>query len=855
MGIKIMRTPRWVMACYAIIILAGILAALPNLFTAQQLASMPSWVPKQQVTLGLDLRGGAHLVLEVDKAALKTARLQSLLEEARSTLRKERIQSQAMRLLDGAVVVNIADEAQRVRAVELLRGLANPIGGIGFTTAQSDIEVSVSQDRIRLSLTEAGLTDRLDSALQQSLEIVRQRIDQVGVAEPTIQPVFPDRLLVQLPGFQDPARLRELLGSTAKMTFHMVVDLPQGQRPPPGTSVLPDAKTGMSYAVEDRVALDGERLTDARASFDPNTNRPIVTFRFDSVGARQFADITTANVGRPFAIVLDGKVLSAPVIEEPITGGSGRIRGNFTPEETAVLSALLRAGALPAPLTVIEERTVGPDLGSDVIKMGLLTGLAGFGLVVMFMLVLYRGWGLIANFALTLNVVLTIGVLTLIGATLTLPGIAGIILGIGLAVDANILINERIREETRKGASAFAALDHGFKRAYSTIVDANVTALIVTVLLFMFGSGPVRGFAITMMLGIAISMFTAVTIVRILMTEIVRQRKLKTLHIEPFFRLAPEGTKISFMRARFLGIGVSILLSIASIGLFIKPGLNYGIDFVGGIQVEVATSQPADLAQLRDRLGGLGLGEVTLQNIGGGSNVLIRVERQAGGEEAQTAAIETLRAEIAEMDPGASIERSEVVGPKVSGELAKSGVLAVILASLAMLAYIWWRFEWNFAIGAIVTLVLDTTKTIGFFAITGLDFNLTAIAALLTIIGYSVNDKVVVYDRMRENLRLSKKMPLQELIDLSINQVLARCIYTSLATFLCMLPMAIWGGSPVENFAIPMVFGIVIATSSSIFIAAPILLLLGNWWRARQERASEGMEIQGNVQPTKKAET
>lgn len=824
------------MATYAIIILSGIIAALPNLFTPQQLASMPAWFPKRQLTLGLDLRGGSHLVLEVDAAALKADRLRSLLDEIRGLLRKERIPAQSARIADGAITVTLADEAQRARALELLKGVANPVGG-AFAAARPDIDVALSGDRIRLSLTDAGLSDRLDAALQQSLEIVRQRVDQVGVAEPTIQRVGADRILVQLPGLQDPSRLRELLGSTAKMTFHLLADVPQGAQVPRGVSMLPDAKTGQRYPVEDRVALDGERLTDARSGFDQRSNEPIVSFRFDSVGARQFAEITKANTGRPFAIVLDGKVLSAPVIREPITGGSGQISGSFTIEDTAVLSALLRAGALPAPLTVIEERTVGPDLGGDVIQMGLFTGFAGFGLVVALMVTLYRGWGLIANVALGLNVVLTVGVLSIIGATLTLPGIAGIILGIGLAVDANILINERIREETRRGASAFEALDHGFKRAYSTIVDANVTSLIVTALLFMFGSGPVRGFAITMMLGIAISMFTAVTIVKILMIEVVRRRRMKTLRIEPLFKLAPEGTSISFMRARFLGIGVSILLSLASIGLFVKPGLNYGIDFTGGIQVEVATSQPADLAQLRERLGALGLGEVTLQNIGGENNVLIRVQRQDGGEAAQTAAIEKLRAEFAEIDPQASIDRSEVVGPKVSGELARSGVLAVVLASLAMLVYIWWRFEWNFAVGAIATLVLDTTKTIGFFAITGLDFNLTAIAALLTIIGYSVNDKVVVYDRMRENLRLYKKMPLRQLIDLSINQVLTRCIYTSLVTFLCILPMAVWGGSAVANFAIPMVFGIFVATTSSIFIAAPILLLLGNWWQARQERA------------------
>lgn len=828
-----MRTSRWVMAFYAILILAGVIAALPNAFTPAQLAAMPSWFPKTQVTLGLDLQGGSHLVLEVDAAALKTDRLRSLLDSSRSALRAERLNAQAARLVNGTIVVNLPEDAQRAKALEVLRAMATPVTSFGVGTGQSDIDVTAEGNQIRVALTEAGLRDRLDSALQQSLEIVRQRVDQVGVAEPTIQRVGTDRMLVQLPGLQDPTRLRQLLGSTAKMTFHMVANVAQGEPTPSGVTILPDAKSGANYPIEDRVALDGEHLTDARAGFDQRTQEPLVTFRFDSVGARQFAEITQANVGRPFAIVLDGKVLSAPVIREPITGGSGQISGNFSVEETVTLSALLRAGALPAPLTVIEERTVGPDLGGDVIKMGIFTGIAGFVAVALFIVYLYGMWGMIANFALLLHLILTFGVMTLIGGTLTLPGIAGIILGIGVGVDANILINERIREETKKGLSAFAALDNGFKRAYSTIVDANVTSLIATCLLFMFGSGPVRGFAITMFLGTCLSMFTAVTVTRILMAEVVRRRRMKTLVIEPLFRIFPEKTSISFMNARFLGIGVSILLSLASIGLFMKPGLNYGIDFKGGIQVEITTSQPADLAQLRSTLGGLDLGEVALQQIGGDSNVLIRVQRQDGGEVAQTAAVNTVKEAVLKLDPGVKFDRTEVVGPKVSGELAQSGVIAVVLAAAAMLIYIWWRFEWNFAIGAIVTLVLDTTKAIGFFALLGLDFNLTAIAALLTIIGYSVNDKVVVYDRMRENLRLYKKMPLREVIDMSINQVFARCIYTSMAILLSILPMAIWGGSAVENFAVPMVFGVVVATTSSIFIAAPILLLLGDWWQHR----------------------
>lgn len=837
-----MRTSKWVAVLYGLIVMIGVIIALPNFFTQKQLEAMPSWFPKRQVTLGLDLRGGSYLALEIDAAALKKDRIRSLLDDARSKLRAERIQPQSVRAVGDSIIVTIPDAAQRDKADAALRTLISQVNTSGFGTPINDIDVTSNDNQIRLSLTEAGFNYRLDAALQQSLEIIRQRVDQVGVAEPSIQRVGSDRIVVQLPGLQNPAELRQLLGSTAKMSFHMVADVNPNDTPPPGVSILEDSKDpSIKYPIEDQVALSGERLTDSRAGFDQRTNEPIVSFRFDSLGARQFADITTKNVNRPFAIVLDDKVLSAPVIREPITGGSGQISGSFTVQDTVVLSALLRAGALPAPLSVIEERTVGPDLGGDAIKMGLITGIIGFALVAGFIFVLYGYWGLIANLALLLHTLLTFSALSLIGATLTLPGIAGIILGIGIAVDANILINERIREETRKGLGAMPALDKGFHAAFSTIVDANVTAMISTILLFMFGTGPVRGFAITMMLGIAISMFTCVTLVRMVMAWTVRRRKLKVLHIEPLLKFAPEKTNISFMNARFYGIGISIILSIASIFLFFKPGLNYGIDFKGGIQAEIVTSQPADLAQLRQKLGSLNLGEVALQSAGSPNQILIRIQRQDGGEEAQSVAVAKMRDAVTELDPGVKIERTEVVGPKVSGELARSGFIAVVLSALGMLLYLWWRFEWFFAMGAIITLILDTTKMVGFFALLQLDFNLTAIAALLTSIGYSVNDKVVVYDRMRENIRLYKSKSLREVIDMSINQVLVRCIYTSITTFLCMLPMAIWGGSAVHNFAVPMLFGIVVATSSSIFIAAPILLVLGDWWQHRKgaEKDSE----------------
>jgi len=822
-----MRTSPLRLLVYALVVGAGLLFAWPNLLTKEQVAALPGFLPARQVALGLDLRGGSHLVLEVDAAALLRERLQDAADRARDTLRRANISQTAIVPAKDHIDVNLADPGQARAALGALQALS---GAADAQTSEFNLQ-RPAPAQIRITLSETGIRDRVNAAAEQSLEIVRRRIDQLGVAEPTVQRVGADRILVQLPGVQDPGHIRALLGSTAKLSFHMLTDSNISSR------TLPGANDGQTYQIQRRSAMTGDRLKDARMGFDDRTGQPVINFRLDSKGAKQFSDITRANVGHPFAIVLDGKVLSAPIINEHIGGGSGQISGHFTTGQANDLAALLRAGALPAPLTVIEERTVGPDLGSDAIARGIETGLVGFGLVALFMLLLYGGWGVLANLALLLNVVLTLAALTAMGATLTLPGIAGIVLSIGLAVDANVLINERIREESRKGAGAIAALDRGFRRAYSTIIDSNLTALIATSLLFYFGSGPVRGFAVTMGLGIGISLFTAVAVVRVLMMAIILQKRLSSIRIAPLFpaRLIPDGTAIPFMRARFLGIALSAILSLASVGLFLSPGLNYGIDFKGGIQVQTALSSPVVPQQVRSSLDRLGLGEISLQEFGDSNKLLIRAERQPGGEQEQTAALEKIRAAVRSLDKGAVFESSEVVGPRVSGELASVGALAVFLASLAMLAYIWIRFEWHFAVGAIATLVLDVTKTLGFFVVTGLEFNLTAIAALLTLIGYSVNDKVVVYDRMRENLRLFRTMPLRELIDRSINETLARSLYTSVTAFLAVLPMAIWGGGAVASFAIPMTFGIAIAASSSVFIAAPILLFLGDW-RTRRQR-------------------
>ena len=838
-----MKTPVWRFFAYAIVILIGIAIALPSLLPRDVTRALPDWLPDRAVSLGLDLRGGASLTLRADEGALTDEMVADARAEIAEAIETAGISAQLV--IEGReLVIGPGTPAGPTSALRTAVERAIPTfqrGTLGasepvFTVAETEAGT------LRLTLRDAAQEAAQADAMAQSIEVVRKRVDEAGVAEPSIQRLGNDRILVQMPGVSDPSALRALLGSTAELTFHRLAPDPgDGQPLAADTLLLPMADGSGSVVVAAQPALDGERLADASAAFNPETGAPVVHFRFDTQGAVIFGELTQALVGQPFAIVLDGEVLSAPVIREPILGGSGEISGDFTVEETTTLSALLRAGALPVPLEVIEERTVGADLGADAIAGGLWTGLAGFALVATVMVLLYGGWGVVATGALLLNVVLTIAALTVLGATLTLPGIAGLILGMGLAVDANVLINERIREETARGKRAASAVQAGFDRAYRAILDSNLTTFIATAMLFWLGSGPVKGFAVTMGLGILISLFTAVTVVRSAMDIYLRTRKPKTFEIRaPLGFLRSKTTPaFRFMRMRFAGLGLSALLSIASVVLFVTPGLNYGVDFRGGTLVEAHFDTSPDIAGIRTSVEALGLGDVSLQQSDGDRSLLIRVEEQPGGEAAQTRAADQVRAAVAAEAPDASFERVEIVGPRVSAELAVAGILAVGAASLAMLIYIWARFDWPFAVGAIATLVLDITKTVGFFALTGLDFGLTAIAALLTLIGYSVNDKVVVYDRMRENIGLHPGLPLRALIALSINQTLARSLYTSVTALVAMMPMAIWGGAAVQSFAIPMVFGIVIAAGSSVFIAAPILLFLGDWRSRKSVGAPE----------------
>jgi preprotein translocase subunit SecD len=528
---------RWKALAIILTALVVCLCAVPNFFSEATVKSWPAWAQRRLV-LGLDLQGGSHILLEVDANAVKKDKLEQVRDDVRRTLRDTKIGYTGLAVRNDNVEVRISKESDVPTALAKLRELSQPLGGLLGSSGQRSLEVTdAGGGLIRLSVPQAAITERIRQAVEQSIQIVERRVNQLGTVEPSIQRQGQDRILVQVPGLQDPTRLKELVGKTAKLDFRMVdltvpADQAQQGRVPPDSEVLMSSTSPkVPYVIKKQVLVSGGDLTDAQPGFDQRSGEPIVSFRFNTSGSRKFAQVTSENVGQPFAIVLDNEVISAPVIREPITGGSGQISGSFTVQQANDLAILLRAGALPAPLTVIEERTVGPGLGQDSIAKGELAAYVGSIMVIVFMLVTYRLFGVFANIAVAINVAMIFGVLSLLNATLTLPGIAGIVLTVGIAVDSNVLIYERIREELRAGRNAISAIDAGFKRALSTILDSNITTFIAAAVLFYIGTGPVRGFAVTLGIGIITTVFTAFTLTRLIVAGWVRWKRPQTVPI------------------------------------------------------------------------------------------------------------------------------------------------------------------------------------------------------------------------------------------------------------------------------------------------------------------------------------
>jgi preprotein translocase subunit SecD len=528
---------RWKALAIILTALVVCLCAVPNFFPEARVKSWPAWAQRRLV-LGLDLQGGSYLLLEVDSNYVKKAKLDQIRGDAQKVLRDARVRFTGLAVRSDNVEVRISNDADVQNALAKLRELAQPLGGLAGSSGQRSLEVAdAGGGLIRMTVPQAAITERIRQTIEQSIQIVEKRVNELGTVEPVIQRQGADRILVQVPGLQDPTRLKELLGKTAKMDFRMVDTSVSAEQAlagsvPPDSEVLQSAEPGKPPSVvKKQVLVSGSELIDSQPGFDQRTGEPIVSFKFNTSGSRKFAQATSENVGQPFAIVLDDKVISAPVIREPIIGGSGQISGSFTVQSANDLAILLRAGALPAPLTVIEERTVGPGLGQDSIDKGELAAYVGSILVIVFMLLTYRLFGVFANIAVAINVAMIFGVLSLLNATLTLPGIAGIVLTVGIAVDSNVLIYERIREELRGGRNAISAIDAGFKRALSTILDSNITTFIAAAVLFYIGTGPVRGFAVTLGIGIITTVFTAFTLTRLIVASWVRWKRPQSVPI------------------------------------------------------------------------------------------------------------------------------------------------------------------------------------------------------------------------------------------------------------------------------------------------------------------------------------
>ncbi len=529
-----LRLAPWKLISILALIAFAIVSLIPSFLSPATIAAaqsrLPSFVPFNPLTLGLDLQGGAHVLMEVDATSVTKTQVETLRDDVRGKLREAKIPvSGGIGAMARGVQVKIADPAQRDAAMTALQSLNSVIGNpLAGASAQS-LNINQTADGvIQLTLTEAATNDRVRRAVAQSIEVLNRRVNDTGTKETNIQQQGVDRVLVEVPGLQDTTKLKELLGTTAKLEFRLVAD---ANDLPGDVETLPMLTGSETLSVEKRVMVAGEDLTDAQPGFDQRDSQPDVSFRFNLKGGQKFGQVTSENVGRPFAIVLDGKVVSAPRIISPITGGQGQITGNFTVEKANELAVFLRAGALPAKLTIVEERTVGPGLGQDSIDAGKRAAIVGGILVVVYMLATYGIFGVFADLALGVHILFIFASMALLGATLTLPGIAGIVFTIGMAVDSNVLIYERIREEAHMGRSVVSALDAGFNRAFATIIDSNVTMFVAAVILYLFGSGPVRGFAVSLGLGILTSVITAVTMTRMMIALWYRRSRATVLPI------------------------------------------------------------------------------------------------------------------------------------------------------------------------------------------------------------------------------------------------------------------------------------------------------------------------------------
>jgi SecD/SecF fusion protein len=676
--------------------------------------------------------------------------------------------------------------------------------------------------------TSKVLEEAREDAPNRALEIIRNRIDQFGVREPLIQRQGRDEIVVQLPGVTDRDRAIELIGRTAQLEFKVVEDNEELNRRalqgdiPEGYELKEVEKERLLLHKD--AALTGDTLVSAEVRFDQSRfNESYIALEFNSKGAAIFSEVTGLNVGRRLAIVLDGKVHSAPRINEKIPSGRASITGRFTVEEAGDLAIVLRAGALPAPIYIEEERTVGPLLGRDSIQNGIRASIIGGILVICFMVIYYLFSGIVASVAVMLNFIIILGVLGWLHTTLTLPGIAGMILTVGMAVDANVLIYERIREELLTGKHIRSALAVGYNKAFSAIFDSNITTLIAAALLFKFGTGPIRGFGVTLTIGILASMFTAIFVTRIIFDIVTSNKNFTKLPMLQFFK----DTKFDFIGKRWIAFALSIIIVLGGMAIFFAKGEKaYGIDFTGGQIQEFSFAKPLKTEDIRKSLLDIGIKDATIQSVVGKNQVLIKTS-----EDAVSKISGNFNSSFS--DNPSELLRIEKVGPSVGKHLRKSATLALLWSLIGILIYVGLRFKnLTFATAGVLALFHDVFVAIGFLVLTGREMNLTIVAALLTIAGYSINDTIVIYDRIRENLKLYRKASLREIVNMSLNQTLSRTVLTTLTTLLAVVAIFLFGGEVLKDFSFTLLVGFISGVYSTVYIASPLVI----YWHARRAK-------------------
>lgn len=771
-------------------------------------------VQKGKINLGLDLQGGMHVVLRVDTAKLPLDARKDAIDRAMEIIRNRIDQfgvgeMSIQRQGKENIIVQLPGVTDRERALEIIGRTAHLEFRIVSDNVE-DLKKALAKDTAKLIPIKPSAED----ALKQASETAADAVKGAETATETAEPKDAVKGAANVAAEAVNTESDKAAAAVAEVAGAVVAD----------TEPNPDFE--LKYLESDRggrepilvakeASLTGDLLVNAKTEFSSSGfGEPYVSLTLNDKGAQIFANVTATNVGKRLAIVLDGKVVSAPVIREAIPSGQAQISGNFSVTEANDLSVILRAGALPAPVVVEEERTVGPLLGADSIKSGLNATFIGALLVFLFMLIYYRLAGVIANITLAINLLMVVACLALFKGTLTLPGIAGLILSIGMSVDANVLIFERIREELHLGKTLRAAIASGYHRAFSAILDSNVTTIVAAALIFKFGSGPIRGFAVTLTIGLIANLIAAVLFSRWIFELMCEQFDLAKLRFMEIFPL----TKIDFIGKRRICYMVSTVIIVAGLALFIARGeKNYGVDFSGGTLQQYLFTGPVKTDDVRSVLKDLGFGSASIQQYGNPKEVIIRTQSDITNK---------LEAAFREKFKGNAFQilRVETVGPAVGKNLRQSAVISLALGLLGILVYVMFRFNLKYGAAGVIALLHDVLIAVGALALTGRQFDLTIVAALLTIAGYSINDTIVIFDRIRENLRIVKKGSLEDVVNLSVNQTLGRTILTTGVTMLVVVALLIFGGAVLNDFAFCLCVGFISGVYSTVYIASPLII-------------------------------